>query len=102
MVHYFTAQESAQVTPNLMVSGKSVNQIMAVGEAISVVIMLTASTTGYPVALTIDGAPVTLMWGGGLAPVEGGTAPSVDVYTFQVIKTADSTYTVLANSSNFV
>lgn len=102
MVHYFTVQESAQVTPNLMVSGKSVNQIMAVGEAISVVIMLTASSTGYPVGLTIDGSPATLMWGGGLAPTEGGTAPSVDVYTFQVIKTADSTYTVLANSSNFV
>ena len=100
MVHYFTAQESAQVTPNLMVSGKSVNQIMAVGEAISVVIMLTASASGYMSSMTIDGASVTPMWSSGIAPSEGG-ASGIDVYTLQVIKTADSTYTVLANSSNF-
>ena len=100
MVHYFTTQESTQVTPNLMVSGKSVNQIMAVGEAISVVILLTASASGYMSSLTIDGSPVTPMWGSGIAPSEGG-ASGIDVYTLQVIKTANSTYTVIANSSNF-
>ena len=100
MVHYFTTQESTQVTPNLMVSGKSVNQIMAVGEAISVVIMLTASASGYMSSMTIDGASVTPMWSSGIAPSEGG-ASGIDVYTLQVIKTANSTYTVIANSSNF-
>ena len=100
MVHYFTTQESTQVTPNLMVSGKSVNQIMAVGEAISVVIMLTASASGYLSSLTIDGSPVTPMWSNGIAPSEGG-ASGIDVYSLQVIKTANSTYTVVANSSNF-
>ena len=100
MVHYFTTQESTQVTPNLMVSGKSVNQIMAVGEAISVVIMLTASASGYMSSLTIDGSPVTPMWSNGIAPSEGG-ASGIDVYSLQIIKTANSTYTVIANSSNF-
>lgn len=100
MVHYFTAQESTQATPNLTVSGKSVNTIMAIGEAISVVIMLTASAAGYMSSLTIDGASVPLKWGGGSGP-SGGGASGIDVYTLQVIKTADNTYTVLANSSNF-
>ena len=100
MIHYFTTQESAQAIPNLSVSGKSVNQIMVVGEAISVVIMLTASASGYMSSMTIDGTSVTPMWSGGIAPSEGG-ASGIDVYTLQVIKTADSTYTVLANSSNF-
>ena len=100
MVHYFTTQESTQVTPNLSVSGKSVNQIMAIGEAISVVIMLTASASGYMSSLTIDGSPVTPMWSNGIAPSEGG-ASGIDVYSLQIIKTANSTYTVIANSSNF-
>lgn len=100
MVHYFTTQESTQVTPNLMVSGKSVNQIMAVGEAISVVIMLTASASGYMSSMTIDGTPVTPMWGGGSAPDSGSDA-GIDVYPLQIIKTADNTYTILANKSNF-
>jgi len=100
MIHYFTTQEAAQAIPNLSVSGKSVNQIMAVGEAISVVIMLTASASGYMSSMTIDGVSVTPMWSGGIAPSEGG-ASGIDVYTLQVIKTADNTYTVLANSSNF-
>ena len=100
MVHYFTAQEATQAIPNLSVSGKSVNQIMAVGEAISVVIMVTASAAGYMSSLTIDGAPVPLKWANGSIPSQGG-ASGIDVYTLQVIKTADSTYTVLANSSNF-
>ena len=100
MIHYFTTQESGQAIPNLSVSGKSVNQIMAVGEAISVVIMLTASAAGYMSSLTIDGSSVTPVWSGGIAPSEGG-ASGIDVYTLQVIKTANNTYTVLANSSNF-
>ena len=101
MIHYFTSQESAQAIPNLSVSGKSVNQIMAIGEAISVVLMLTASPAGYMSSMTIDGTPVTPMWGNsGVAPASGG-ATGIDIYTIQVIKTADSTYTVLANSSNF-
>jgi len=100
MIHYFTTQEAGQAIPNLSVSGKSVNQIMAVGEAISVVIMLTASAAGYMSSLTIDGLSVTPVWSGGVAPSEGG-ASGIDVYTLQVIKTANNTYTVLANSSNF-
>ena len=100
MVHYFTSTEIAQSIPNLTVSGKSVNQIMAIGEAISVVIMLTPSSAGYFSTMTIDGSAVTPMWGGGSAP-DSGSDSGVDVYPLQIIKTADNTYTVLANKSNF-
>ena len=100
MVHYFTSPESAQAIPNLTVSGKSVNQIMAIGEAISVVIMLTTSATGYMSSLTIDGSPVSLMWGNGSVP-DSGSDSGIDVYPLQIIKTAENTYTILANKSNF-
>ena len=83
-----------------MVKGKSVDSIMAIGEFISVVIILTSSASGYISSITIDGAPVSPLWSNANTPSEGG-ASGVDVYTFQIIKTAASTYTVLANSSNF-
>lgn len=100
MIHYFTTQEPLAAVPNLMVAGKSVDSIMAIGESISVVIILTSSASGYISSITIDGAPVSPLWSNANTPSEGG-ASGVDVYTFQIIKTAASTYTVLANSSNF-
>ena len=45
MIHYFTTQEPLAAVPNLMVAGKSVDSIMAIGEAISVVIILTSSAS---------------------------------------------------------
>ena len=48
----------------------------------------------------IDGSSITEKWNGGSAP-SAGTASGVDVYTFNIMKTGDATFTVFANFANF-
>ena len=73
---------------------------MATGDAISVTIITTAAAAGYSAQLTIDGSAVTEKWNGGSAPSAGGSSGN-DYYTYNIIKTGDATYTVLANVVNF-
>tara|TARA_A100001388_G_scaffold277240_1_gene267522 strand:+ start:19 stop:1215 length:1197 start_codon:yes stop_codon:yes gene_type:complete len=97
MVHYFTTQETTTSTPNIRFSGSvSLNNAMAVGETISVTIVTTAAAAGYSAQLTIDGGAVTENWVGGSAPSGGGSS-GVDIYTYNIIKTASATFTVIAN-----
>jgi cytoskeletal protein CcmA (bactofilin family) len=101
MAHLFTTQETTTSTPNLRYNGSTtLNSKMAIGEAISVTIITTAASGGYSAQLTIDGSAVTEKWNGGSAPSAGGSSGN-DYYTYNIIKTADATYTVLANVSNF-
>jgi hypothetical protein len=100
-VHHFTTTETTTSTPNIRVnSSTSLNSVMAIGDTISVTLITTAAAAGYSAQLTIDGSAVTEKWNGGSAPSAGGSSGN-DVYTYQIIKTADATYTVLANVSNF-
>jgi hypothetical protein len=48
----------------------------------------------------IDGTTVTPKWQGGSAPTYGNNG-AIDVYTYTIIKTASSTYTVLASITPF-
>jgi len=48
--------------------------------------------------MTIDGVAQTERWIGGSAPSDGGSS-GVDIHTFTIIKTADATFTVIANHS---
>lgn len=48
----------------------------------------------------IDGSTVTPKWQGGTAPTYGNNA-SIDVYTYTILKTAASTYTVFASITLF-
>jgi len=100
-VHHFTTQETTTSTPNIRVnSSTSLNSVMAIGDTISVTLITTAAAAGYSAQLTIDGSAVTEKWNGGSAPSAGGSSGN-DVITYQIIKTADATYTVLGNVSNF-
>jgi len=73
---------------------------MSIGEAITVVVIITAAAAGYSAQLTIDSGPATEEWLGGSAPSTGGSG-GYDVYTYSIIKTADATFVVLANLVNF-
>ena len=96
-VHYFTTQETTTSTPNLRFnSSTTLNNSMDVGETIAVTIITTAAAAGYSAQLTIDGSAVTENWVGGSAPSGGGSS-GVDIYTYNIIKTADATFTVIAN-----
>jgi hypothetical protein len=101
-VEYYTGAATANFTLNVRGNGATtLNSTMAVGEQISVVYLNTNTGTAYyPTGFTIDGSSVTPKWLGGTAP-SSGNINSVDVYVYTIIKTAASTYTVLASQNKF-
>ena len=99
MVYYFTTQETTTSTPNIRHSGAvTLNTVMAIGETVSVTIITTAAAAAYSAQLTIDGNNVAENWVGGSAPSDGGSS-GVDIYTYNIIKTANDTFTVIANQT---
>jgi hypothetical protein len=99
-VRYYTANQTANRTISFrgdQGSGISLDSIMAVGDSMTSAFLFTQGSTAYYISsVYIDGsAPAVLKWVGG-APT-GGNANSIDAYTFTVIKTAASTFTVIAN-----
>jgi len=101
-VLYYTTDASANWTVNVRGDGSNtLNSIMSIGEALTVVFLVTqGSTAYYNSAFQVDGSSVTPKWQGGSAPTEG-TASGIDAYTYNIIKTADATFTVLASVVDF-
>ena len=98
-VHYRTTAETTTSTPNLRYSATmTLNDAMNIGEALTVTIITTAAAAGYSAQLTIDGNAVTENWIGGAVPADGGSS-GVDIYTYNIIKTANATFTVIANQT---
>jgi hypothetical protein len=82
-------------------SSASLNGLMVIGESLSVSVTVTnGSTAYYCTGITIDGVSQTINWQGGSAPA-AGHASSLDVYTFNIKKTASATYTVLGSLVQF-
>ena len=100
MVHYFTTTESTTSIPNI-VSTAGINTSMATGDTMALTIVLSGAAGGYSTRISIDGtlAGITTYWSGGAAPTEG--ASGKDVYAYQIVKTGDAAYDVLATLSNF-
>lgn len=103
-VHYYTANASNNWTLNFRGDGSTtMNTFLTTEQSVTVVLLATQGGTAfYPTAFTIDGTAVgvTFEWLGGAAPT-GGNANSVDSYSFTIVKTAASTYTVFASQSRF-
>jgi hypothetical protein len=101
-VEYLQAAATANWTTNVRGSGAAtLNSTMAIGEQISVVLLNTNTGTAYyPTGFTIDSVAVTPKWLGGTAP-SSGNINSIDSYVYTIIKTAASTYTVLASQNKF-
>lgn len=79
----------------------SLNGLMAIGASITVSVTVTNGATAYYcTGVQIDGVSQTVNWQGGSAPA-GGHASSLDVYTFNIKKTASATYTVLGSLVQF-
>jgi hypothetical protein len=91
-------------------SGTPLSSFMSQGQSVTVAVLaqIGAVTSAYNSALsvggsavTIDGAaPAALRWQGGTAPTTGN-ANSIDVYTYTIIRTGPSSYTVLASQTRF-
>jgi hypothetical protein len=101
-VEYYTGAATGNWTLNVRGSNTvTLDSLMAVGEQLSVVYLNTNTATAYyPTGFTIDGSAVTPKWLGGTAP-SSGNINSIDVYVYTIIKTAASTYTVLASQNKF-
>lgn len=103
-VLYYTSNASANWTLNLThSSGTTLNTAMSIGQCVTVTFLVTNGATAYyNNVVQVDGTTtgVTTKWQGGTAPTTGD-ASAIDVYTYAIIKTAASTFTVLAAVSKF-
>ena len=100
MVYHFTTTETTTSTPNI-ISTVGINTQMAVGDTASVTVITSAASGGYSARVNIDGLAtgITTSWVGGSSPSAGG-AGGLDIYSYQIIKTASATFTVIANLTN--
>jgi len=101
---YYTSNASANWTINLTGASTPVtlDTLLSTGQCITLVHMVTqGSTAYYNSVVQVDGTTsgVTTKWLNG-AP-NAGTASSIDVYTYTVIKTASATFTVLASKAPY-
>lgn len=79
----------------------TLNNLMASGQSVTAVVLAGNGASAYvQSAITIDGVAVIPKWQGGTAPSTGNSS-SIDAYTYTIIKTASSTYTVLASQTKF-
>jgi hypothetical protein len=85
-------------------ASNTLNATLATGESVTAALITKqANTTFFNTSiLTVDGIStgVTVVYQGGSAPTTGN-ASSNDVYTYTAIKTAASTYTILAAQTQF-
>ena len=103
-VTYYTANASANFTINLRGNASlTMNNALQTGESVTSVFLNTNGTVAYyPTAFQVDGgtAGVTVKHQGGAAPTAGNVS-SIDSYSFTVIKTAGSAFTILASQTQF-
>ena len=82
-------------------STNALNTVLNTGESVTVAFLAkNNNTTYYNNVIQVDGTTVTAIWQGGTAPT-AGNASSTDVYSYTALKTAASTYTVLASLVQF-
>ena len=82
-----------------IISSAGINTSMATGDMMAVTCMTAVNaSTAYVNNITIDGIAATETWVGGSAPTDGGTS-GVDIYAFNIVKTADATFLVVANQT---
>lgn len=101
-VIYYSGNSSGNWTINIRGnSGTSLDSIMIIGQSLTIAMLATQSTTAYYcTAVTIDGGAITPKWQGGTTPTSGNVS-SIDIYTYTIIKTAASTFSVLASQAKF-
>lgn len=89
-------------THNLRGDGSTtLNDLMATNDCLTYTCIAASNNASYyTAALNIDGSGKTVEWLGGSAPTASAGA-GYDVYTFNVIKTASDTYTILGSSVQY-
>ena len=101
MVHYRSSAVGAANVKVDIVSTTGINTDLSIGDSIAVTIITVAGNASHYVdSLAIDGknTGITTYWTGGSTP-DGGGGSNVDIYAFNILKTASETYTVVANQT---
>jgi len=101
-VYFQNVNLGANFTVNLRGNASTaLNAALNTGESATVALITKQNnTTFYNNVIQVDGTTVTAIWQGGTAPTTGN-ASSTDVYTYTALKTAASTYVVLAAQTQF-
>ena len=101
-VYYQNVNLGSNFTVNLRGNASTaLNAALNTGESATVALITKQdNTTFYNNVIQVDGTTVTAIWQGGSAPT-AGNASSTDVYTYTALKTAASTYVVLASITQF-
>jgi hypothetical protein len=101
-VQFHTVNATASWIINFAHSAsQTLNSAMAIGDSITVAHMASQGTTAFfPSTFRIDGSVVIPKWQGGSAP-SAGNPSGIDVYSYTIIKTGNSTFTVLASQTQF-
>ena len=99
MVQYNSSNLAGTTNTLDIISSAGINTSMATGDMMAVTCMTAVNaSTAYVNNITIDGIAATETWVGGSAPTDGGTS-GVDIYAFNIVKTADATFLVVANQT---
>ena len=101
---YNNSNASSNFVVNIRGDGSTtLNSLLSNGESITCCLLNTNGATAYyATQIQVDGTTsgVTTKWQ--TAVPSSGNASAIDVYSFTVIKTASSTFTVLASQTRFV
>ena len=102
VIYYNTATTSPWTINFRASSGTALSSFLASGQSATVAVLVAtgAVTSAYNTAITVDGATPTVKWQGGTAPT-AGNSNSIDVYSYTIIRTGVSSYTVLASLTKF-
>lgn len=101
-IHNFTTTTSGNWTFNFRGSSTvSLNSYLSIGQSATVTMLMTNGATPFrATGFQIDGSAVTPRWADALAPTSGN-ANSTDIYTFTILKTANSTFVMLGSLARF-
>jgi hypothetical protein len=102
-VYFFSSNTTANVTFNLRANTQNtLDSQLGIGQSVTTAILLKQGATRYRANVYIDGVLQAPFYLGNSAPSFAATQQeSIDIYSFNVIKTAANTYTILAANSNF-
>ena len=102
MVWYGSTNAVGSWTFNLRGNGSTTfNSLINVGETTTVTLYsANNNAANYMTAFKVDGSTITVKWAGGTAP-SAATGSGTDVYAMTIMKTADATFTVFGNFTNF-
>lgn len=102
-VLFYTADATGNWSVNFRGdSGVSLNDVMKVGQSLTSVLMISNGSTPYNfTAHSIDGVPITPKWQHGEIP-SYGVENCVEVFSYNIIKLAESSFSVLAARTTYI